>query len=184
MNEIKFKEFTIKELVDLYTTSNKIISDITLQREIVYKPDKQEKVIDTIYNDYVLPTLIFWETDDGVYEVIDGKQRLHSITRYVQGNLTYDGKTIKELSLFNSDKVEMFLNKKIYAQIHSGSEIAKRESFYRINTSGVPLSNYEVINGLINGIFITELNGFAKNSGDLKTIFKEDNYRGKYQYKM
>ena len=44
----------------------KIISDIELQREIVYPSDKQVLVIDSIINKIPLPAFYFWKNNEGI----------------------------------------------------------------------------------------------------------------------
>ena len=41
-----------------------IISDIELQREIIYNTEKQQLVIDSILNDVPLPAFYLWKNDD------------------------------------------------------------------------------------------------------------------------
>ena len=62
----------------------KIISDIELQREIVYDAEKQMLVIDSIINGIPLPAFYFWENDDGILEVLDGKQRIEAIKKFIE----------------------------------------------------------------------------------------------------
>jgi len=62
----------------------KIISDIELQREIVYDTDKQVLVIDSIVNGIPLPAFYFWKNKDGILEVLDGKQRIEAIKKFIE----------------------------------------------------------------------------------------------------
>ena len=57
-----------------------IISDIELQREIIYNPEKQKLVIDSILNDVPLPAFYLQENEDKKLEVLDGKQRIDYFT--------------------------------------------------------------------------------------------------------
>ena len=52
-----------------------IVSDIDLQREIIYDTDKQRLVIDSILNDVPLPAFYLWD-NNGKLEVLDCKQRI------------------------------------------------------------------------------------------------------------
>ena len=81
----------IKELYE-NVNDGKIISDIELQREIVYDVEKQRLVIDSIVNDIPLPAFYFWENSDGVLEVLDGKQRIEAIKKFFQNDIEYNGK--------------------------------------------------------------------------------------------
>ena len=79
---------TVKELYNEVRDGH-IISDIELQREIIYSDEKQRLVIDSIVKDYPLPAFYLWKNDDGKLEVLDGKQRIHAITRFYENDLEY-----------------------------------------------------------------------------------------------
>ena len=74
---------------DLYRKirDGKIISDIELQRDIVYNDEKQALVIDSIVNKIPLPAFYFWKNRNGKLEVLDGKQRIHAIKRFYENRL-------------------------------------------------------------------------------------------------
>ena len=75
---------TVKQLYE-QVVSGQIISDIELQRAIVYDADKQALVIDSIYRGIPLPAFYLWKRKDGILEVLDGKQRIEAIKKFKQG---------------------------------------------------------------------------------------------------
>lgn len=163
---------------DLYSsvTDGKIISDIELQRDIVYDGDKQALVIDSILNDIPLPAFYMWKNENEILEVLDGKQRIEAIRKFRQNELQYRGKIWKEIGPEMQSK---FNNTELSVIISSGSEQLKHEIFRRINTLGVPLSAYEVLNGLYHGEYLEELTSFC-NMPTMIRIFG-NNSRGKNQ---
>ena len=74
----------------------KIISDIDLQREIVYDTEKQILVIDSIINGIPLPAFYFWKNKDGILEVLDGKQRIEAIKKFIENDIQYKDKLWKQ----------------------------------------------------------------------------------------
>ena len=162
---------------DLYSgvTDGRIVSDIDLQREIVYDRDKQELVIDSILNGIPLPAFYFWENEDGQLEVLDGKQRIEAIKNFRQNDLQYKDKNWKQLPEIQ----EQFNGVVLSVIICSGEESLKREIFRRINTLGVPLSSFEVLNGLYHGRYLEELTDYA-NLPSVCDLFGS-NSRGKNQ---
>lgn len=146
---------------DLYTgvTDGRIISDIELQREIVFDDEHQMLVIDSILTGIPLPAFYLWRNDDGVLEVLDGKQRIEAIKKFRQNNLEYNGKNWKGI---DPDTQQRFNGTELSAIICEGDETLKREIFRRINTLGVSLSDFEVLNGLYHGRYIEELTDFAR----------------------
>ena len=147
---------SVKELYEK-VVNGIIISDIELQRAIVYDADKQALVIDSIYHGIPLPAFYLWKREDEKLEVLDGKQRIEAIKKFKQGNLLYEGKTWKAYA-YDSDLQQIVDNTELTTIICSGTEEKKREIFNRINTLGVALSKFEVLNGLYHGNYIEGLN--------------------------
>lgn len=154
---------------DLYEKVNDgtIISDIELQREIIYDTEKQRLVIDSIANDIPLPAFYFWLNEDGKLEVLDGKQRIEAIKKFYQNDLEYNGKLFKQTDKTLQDKINETEIKEI---ISKGNEQLKREIFRRINTLGVPLNEYEVLNGLYHGEYLRGLTTYCEQDKKAKKI--------------
>ena len=150
-------QFTIR---DIYSgvTDGKIVSDIDLQRDIIYDADKQALVIDSLINGIPLPAFYFWKNEDGILEVLDGKQRIEAIKKFRQNDLPCSGKIWKE---YSPEFQNHFNDTQLSVIICEGEESLKREIFRRINTLGVPLSAYEVLNGLLHGEYLEELTDYA-----------------------
>ena len=66
----------VKELYN-QIVDGKIISDIELQREIIYTKEKQRLVIDSLVKKIPLPAFYFWKSRNKL-EVLDGKQRIET----------------------------------------------------------------------------------------------------------
>ncbi len=174
---------TVKELYD-NVVNGIIISDIELQRAIVYDADKQALVIDSIYKGIPLPAFYLWKREDGILEVLDGKQRIEAIKKFKQGNLLYEGKTWKAYA-YDSDLQQKVDEAELTTIICSGTEEKKREIFKRINTLGVPLSKFEVLNGLYHGDYIEGLNDyFAQDTNVRKVLPNASVDRGDNRYHL
>lgn len=173
---------TIKELY-ADVRDGRIVSDIELQREIIYDDDKQRLVIDSIANDIPLPAFYLWKNKNGILEVLDGKQRIHAITRFIENDLQYDNLLWKELNSKRPELQEKINNTKLSIIICEGEEEHKREIFSRINTLGVPLSQYEVLNGLYAGEYLRGLSKFVEADKDARKVLGS-NSRGKNQMKV
>lgn len=159
---------TVKELYEK-VVDGIIISDIELQRAIVYDADKQALVIDSIYHGIPLPAFYLWKRDDGKLEVLDGKQRIEAIKKFKQGNLLYEGKTWKTYA-YDSNLQQIVDNTELTTIICSGSEEKKREIFNRINTLGVALSKFEVLNGLYHGNYIEGLKDYFTQDVNVRKV--------------
>ena len=159
---------TVKELYEK-VVNGIIISDIELQRAIVYDADKQSLVIDSIYTGIPLPAFYLWQREDGKLEVLDGKQRIEAIKKFKQGNLKYKDKTWKAYA-YDSDLQQVVDDTELTTIICSGTEDKKREIFNRINTLGVPLSKFEVLNGLYHGNYIEGLNDYFAQDANVRKV--------------
>lgn len=156
-----------------------IVSDIDLQREIIYDTDKQRLVIDSILNDVPLPAFYLWD-NNGKLEVLDGKQRIEAIKKFKENDLEYNNKIWK---LTDNNVQEKFNETELSVIICRGKEELKRKIFNRINTLGVPLSPYEVLNGLYHGEYLRGLTSYVSNDKDALKVLGQ-NSRGKNQMRV
>ncbi|KZT62050.1 hypothetical protein CALCODRAFT_490617 [Calocera cornea HHB12733] len=88
-------------IIDLFTgvQTGEINTSPDYQREAVWNPTNQQNIIDSIINDFYIPPLLFAnrvETDPeepeveySVMNVVDGKQRLTSIVKFMSGSIPY-----------------------------------------------------------------------------------------------
>ena len=158
----------------------KIISDIELQREIVYNTEKQMLVIDSIVNGIPLPAFYFWKNKEGILEVLDGKQRIEAIKKFIENDIQYQDKLWKQIDKKIQDIIN---NTELSIIVCEGKEQLKREIFRRINTLGVPLSPYEVLNGLFYGEYLRGLTVYVGQDRDVLKVLSS-NSRGKNQYRI
>lgn len=168
---------TVRELYE-QVRDGRIISDISLQREIVYNTEKQQLVIDSIVNGIPLPAFYLWKRSDGILEVLDGKQRIEAIKRFIENDILYNDKLWKQTE---ADIQNVINSCALTIIICEGTEELKREIFKRINTLGVPLSKYEVLNGLYNGEYLRGLTAYVENDRDARRVLGT-NSRGANQY--
>lgn len=167
---------TVKELYEK-VRDGRIISDIELQREIVYNADKQMLVIDSLIKGIPLPAFYLWRNDKGFLEVLDGKQRIEAIKKFIENDLEYEGPIWQDTEQTRQNTIN---ETDLQIIVCEGSEELKREIFKRINTLGVPLSEYEVLNGLFNGEYLRGLTAYVTGDKDVRKILKT-NSRGNNQ---
>lgn len=170
------KTMTVGELYSL-VNDGKIKSDIDVQREIVYNDEKQRLVIDSLLVGVPLPAFYFWLNSDGILETLDGKQRIHAISRFMKNDLEYDGKIWMETDPATQEALKEV---PLTCIVCEGDDQLKREIFRRINTLGVPLSAYEVLNGLFSGEYLRGLTAYVSaDKGAIKVL--GDASRGRRQ---
>jgi len=154
------------------------------QREYVWDIKRKSQLIESMMLKIPLPMFYVSEDKNGIWEVVDGLQRLTTIKNYVLGD-DNDGKGFKlkglefwseiydGLDFFNLEKqasnvkvVNNILETELsFIVINPETpEKVKRNIFKRINTGGMRLSNQEIRHALYQG-----------RASDLLKILVEDN---------
>lgn len=116
MKKINIK-WTIERLIKTY----KAIEFPEFQREpTVWDLDKKRKLIDSILRDFDIASIYLFKRPDGIYECIDGRQRINAIISFLglnednQDNLSGDNNNFKFISsdeLLGSDLLKDYDNK-------------------------------------------------------------------------
>ncbi len=172
-------QMSIGELVSLYQgVSNDGNPEIDLhpefQRFFQWKPTQKTKLIESILLGIPLPPIFVAQREDGVWDVIDGTQRLSTIFQFMGILKNENGKLEKPLILEGTKYLPSLRNKgwhnpkneedsltnaqKLYIKrakldvkiIMRGSDKnAKYEMFNRLNTGGTKASEQDVRNCIL-----------------------------------
>lgn len=133
------------------------------QRNYVWDEEKASYFIESIFLGTEIPPLIFFVNDEE-YEVIDGRQRYETITRFLNGRMNLRKTALKKLSNIkglagknynnlSQEFKDMFLDTKIrtmefkfLADDHTKEEEehVKREIFQRYNSGITPLNQQQI----------------------------------------
>lgn len=82
VKEKSTKPFTISNLVYLYK-SKKLSLNPDFQREAVWSKYQKQLLVDSLLRDIDVPKLYFRFTNKGLYEAVDGQQRIRAIADYM-----------------------------------------------------------------------------------------------------
>jgi hypothetical protein len=144
-----FETWPIEKLLDVYS-SNKIILDPPYQRNDVWSLKAQQGLLDTILVGQPIPNLFLLLRPDGMYEVVDGQQRLRTILGYWK-NLIPDlqGYTIERRAQTTGDRkafTQRFyqypLSVCVLKDLAPGETV---EHFYtKVNSTGLRLNRPEL----------------------------------------
>ena len=130
------------------------------QRRFRWDEKRKSKLIESFLMNVPIPPIFLNEDDFGEYSVIDGKQRLSSISEFLSGKLSLNNLEIfKDLNGLNFfDLPREFQNSlKIRATIRAiiilrqSDKDIKYEVFQRLNTGGVRLNAQEIRNSAFPG---------------------------------
>ena len=133
--------FPIKQLIRLYE-KKRLILDPPYQRNFIWSKSDQEKLIDSILNNFPLPNLFFLVKDD-VFEVVDGQQRIRTIINYHKGLLIPKNKEQRKESIEYDSFLEYSLIRAEITRLDEGKDLI--EDFYaRVNKTGLKLNKPEL----------------------------------------
>lgn len=164
---------SIGELVNMYDDGDLDIHP-EFQRVYRWTDEQKSKLIESILLGIPLPSIFVSQRDDGVWDVIDGVQRISTILSLLGKLKDADGKLLKPLTL-QKTKYLPDLENKVWENPHSPEneinhdirrifkrekidlKIIKRESesdtkyelFQRLNSGGTRLSDQEIRNCML-----------------------------------
>lgn len=147
------------------------IMDPDFQRDFIWNLEKQSRLIESLLMRIPLPVFYLAERGDGKVIVIDGLQRLTTISNYIkngfslrkldQENIPFYGKYFKDLSVKLQTRLED-TQLIIYLLDEKIPERARLDIFERVN-GGVPLSRQQMRNCIYCGQATRMLAELAKN---------------------
>ena len=163
---------SIGELINLYRDGELDIHP-EFQRFYRWSDDQKSRLIESILLGIPIPTIFVSQREDGVWDVIDGLQRLSTIFQMVGILTDEEGKLVPPLVLkrtkylpslegkvwetddpsiaIGSDNQRIIRRSKIDVKIilRESSESSKYELFQRLNTGGSQLSDQELRNVIL-----------------------------------
>lgn len=138
-------ETKIRTTLELYMMRDSIIPAI-YQRGEVWNEYKKKLLIDSILRGIDIPKLYFFNVGDGSYEIVDGNQRIGTITGFFDEEFTDDeGKTFQELTPEQKAIVEN--HPFTIIEITEASELDLSDLFLRLQL-GVPTNSGEKLNAI------------------------------------
>ena len=165
---------TVSEVVSRIKRGRYIL-DPDFQRDFVWVPKKQSKLIESCVMRIPLPVLYVAEGDDGRITVVDGLQRLNTFSRFLNDELTLTGlgnehpltgKRFNDLPLNLKERVED-TQLTLYILDRSAPRRAQLDIFERVNGGSV-LSRQQMRNAIYNGAGTRWLRKMSRSDAFLK----------------
>ncbi|RGD72898.1 DUF262 domain-containing protein [Anaerofustis stercorihominis] len=179
----KSLDISFNELLDMYNNKELIIAP-DYQRMFRWSEEKQSMFIESLILEMPLPPIFVIELEEGIYELIDGLQRISTYLHFRYNDIDEDVKKdfsktinkglildgcdiVKELNGFNYDELPRSIQLKLKRNFIR-MEVLRKETdkniryhmFKRLNTGGELLSNQEVRNCTIR-LLGDEFNNFV-----------------------
>lgn len=145
--------------------SGRISLTIEYQRKYVWDLGKASRLIESLLLNVPIPVCYFAEDENGVYEVIDGLQRLQTIKNFLDDEFALqsisvlgelEGKKFKDLAPRDQRRLENRTIRCIVITEDSHPDI-KFDVFERLNTGAAMLTAQELRNSVYRGPFNDEL---------------------------
>lgn len=179
--DIREEPQTVYQLVVRKWNSGVLVIDPEFQRNFVWKPEQQSQFIESILLNFPLPPIYLNQTGNGKLVVVDGRQRLTTLQRFLTGKLKLSG--LKALGHLNGldfngivkhdfryqTKIE---DKKllVYKIMPTVPLEMVYEIFNRINTGGTQLERQEIRNCIYIGRATTLLHKLSEKGYFRKAI--------------
>ena len=162
--------------------SEDLILDPDYQRNEVWDISKQVSFIESLFMEIMIPPIYVVEVPSGdvlerkKYEVVDGKQRLSTINRFVKNELKldrkyleyygdlYHGKSFNDLYEHYSEKVNQVLSSilDIYVITSNSPAETKYDIFARLNKGAEPLKVNEIRKAIYHSKVTDIIDAFIK----------------------
>ena len=150
--------------------------DPDFQRDFVWEPSKQSKLMESCLMRIPLPVLYVAEGPDGRILVVDGLQRLTTFVRFLGGKFALtglgcghplNGKRFSDLPIHLQERVED-TQLTLYILDKDAPQRARLDIFERVN-SGAVLTRQQMRNAIYNGPGTRWLSNMAKEKSFLKS---------------
>ncbi len=135
----------------------RFVLDPDFQRDFVWDEKKQSRLIESILMRIPLPVFYVAEDANGRLIVVDGRQRVTTLKRFIDGDLTLDLDDRRDLHGKKFDELEPRLQNRVedcqlrfYIIDHKVPERARLDIFERVN-GGEVLTRQQMRNAIYNG---------------------------------
>ncbi len=154
----------------LFGLNGKLIIQPEYQRNYIYGDGKKDvAVVESLLKGYPLGLIYFVLNKDGMYEVLDGQQRITSFARFVNQSWPFAVERNGKPRYFNSldpNEQKKITDAQLTIYVCEGNPSEIQEWFETINIAGVPLSKQELRNSSYHGPFVTRARAEFSNSNN------------------
>jgi len=154
----------------LFGLGGKLIIQPEYQRNYIYGDGKKDvAVVESLLKGYPLGLIYFVLNKDGMYEVLDGQQRITSFARFVNQSWPFaverKGKP-RYFSSLDKDEQDKITKAPLTIYVCEGEPSEIQEWFETINIAGVPLVKQELRNASYHGPFVNKARAVFSNTGN------------------
>lgn len=154
----------------LFGLGGQLIIQPEYQRNYIYGDGKKDvAVVESLLKGYPLGLIYFVLNADGMYEVLDGQQRITSFARFVNQSWPFavvrNGKP-RYFSSLDKDEQKKIVDAPLTIYVCEGEPSEIQEWFETINIVGLPLVPQELRNAAYHGPFVTKARKVFSNTSN------------------
>ena len=155
----------------LFGLDGQLIIQPEYQRNYIYGDGKRDvAVVESLLKGYPLGLIYFVKNADGMYEVLDGQQRITSFARYVNKSWPFavndeNGKP-RYFDSLDADQQKLIIDAPLTIYVCEGEPSEIQAWFETINIAGVPLVKQELRNAAYHGPFVTKAREVFSDMGN------------------
>lgn len=154
----------------LFGLDGQLVIQPEYQRNYIYGDGKRDvAVVESLLKGYPLGLIYFVKNKDGMYEVLDGQQRITSFARFVNQSWQFAVELNGKMHYFDSlddDKKRLITEAPLTIYVCEGEPSEIQAWFETINIAGVPLVKQELRNAAYHGPFVTKAREVFSNTGN------------------
>lgn len=175
---------SISDLVEMIRNGD-IILNPEYQREYVWDETRASLLIESILLNVPIPVVYVSEDDDGCWNVVDGLQRLSSISRFMNNEFALRGlEVLPDLNRLRYHKLNPKASRilrngiiRIILIFKESHPDIKYEIFMRLNKGAITLSEQELRNCLYRGTFNQLLHKLREHPSVLKIFQRKEKHK-------
>ena len=154
----------------LFGLDGKLIIQPEFQRNYIYDDGKRDvAVVESLLKGYPLGLIYFVLNKDGMYEVLDGQQRITSFARFVNQSwpfsVMWKGRP-RSIGSLDPDDRKRVKEAQLTIYVCEGEPSEIQEWFETINIPGLALKRQELRNAAYHGPFVTKARSVFSNTGN------------------
>lgn len=155
----------------LFGLDGQLIIQPEYQRNYIYGDGKRDvAVVESLLKGYPLGLIYFVKNADGMYEVLDGQQRITSFARFVNQSWPFavndeNGKP-RYFDSLDADQQKLIVDAPLTVYVCEGEPSEIQAWFETINIAGVPLVKQELRNAAYHGPFVTKAREVFSDTGN------------------
>lgn len=154
----------------LFGLDGRLVIQPEYQRNYIYGDGRRDvAVVESLLKGYPLGLIYFVRNEDGMYEVLDGQQRITSFARYVNNSWPFAveiGGKPRYFDSLDADQRKLIVDAPLTIYVCEGEPSEIQEWFETINIAGVPLVKQELRNAAYHGPFVTMAREVFSNTGN------------------